>query len=264
MGREAHTVAADTESTARHPTSRWRITQRYVALPRTEPQAFIAAETERQSCCAGSDERQHPDSDHRCIAMLDRLAAIAMTALIAACSAPSPPTEVRYASYDDCVLGKLGRGQSKVASEALIAACKRKYGAPKVSATEATGDSWRESAPILKGAPPKEIELPDGTIAQFPANMPDKDIERVLRAQFPPSKQSDEPGPWNDYASERKPWDESDQAETFHGHGCTDDCSGHEAGYKWAEEKGITDPDDCGGKSRSFIEGCHAWAEDQD
>lgn len=44
---------------------------------------------------------------------------------------------------------------------------------------------------------------------------------------------------------------------------CTDDCSGHEAGYSWAEDKGITDPDDCGGKSESFIEGCEAWANEQ-
>ena len=48
---------------------------------------------------------------------------------------------------------------------------------------------------------------------------------------------------------------------TFEGKGCTQDCSGHEAGYAWAEDKGITDPDDCGGKSWSFIEGCRAFAE---
>lgn len=44
---------------------------------------------------------------------------------------------------------------------------------------------------------------------------------------------------------------------------CTGDCSGHEAGYDWAKEKGITDPGDCGGKSRSFIEGCEAYANEQ-
>src|SRR5436853_2639709 len=43
---------------------------------------------------------------------------------------------------------------------------------------------------------------------------------------------------------------------TFHGYVCTVDCSGHEAGYEWAEEHDITDPDDCGGNSESFIEGC--------
>lgn len=46
------------------------------------------------------------------------------------------------------------------------------------------------------------------------------------------------------------------------GYGCTEDCSGHDAGYKWAEERGITDPDDCGGKSWSFEEGCQAYANE--
>lgn len=52
-------------------------------------------------------------------------------------------------------------------------------------------------------------------------------------------------------------------AEDFKGYPCTVDCSGHEAGYEWAEDKGITDPDDCGGNSNSFIEGCQAYAEEQ-
>jgi|GEM_PF-2509403 len=50
---------------------------------------------------------------------------------------------------------------------------------------------------------------------------------------------------------------------SFRGYECTDDCSGHEAGYEWAERKGITDPDDCSGKSESFIEGCKSYAEEQ-
>lgn len=49
----------------------------------------------------------------------------------------------------------------------------------------------------------------------------------------------------------------------FHGYPCTEDCSGHEAGYEWAADKGIADPDDCGGNSQSFIEGCQAYAEEQ-
>ena len=50
---------------------------------------------------------------------------------------------------------------------------------------------------------------------------------------------------------------------SYMGYPCTVDCSGHEAGYQWAEEKGIDDPDDCGGNSNSFIEGCIAYAEQQ-
>lgn len=49
----------------------------------------------------------------------------------------------------------------------------------------------------------------------------------------------------------------------FKGDPCTIDCSGHEAGYEWAEENGIDDPDDCDGKSDSFIEGCRSYAEEQ-
>ncbi len=44
---------------------------------------------------------------------------------------------------------------------------------------------------------------------------------------------------------------------------CTGDCSGHDAGYKWAAENGIGSPDDCGGNSDSFIEGCEAYANEQ-
>lgn len=44
---------------------------------------------------------------------------------------------------------------------------------------------------------------------------------------------------------------------------CTDDCSGHDAGYRWAEANGIETPDDCSGNSQSFIEGCEQYAEEQ-
>lgn len=50
---------------------------------------------------------------------------------------------------------------------------------------------------------------------------------------------------------------------SFRGYRCTNDCSGHEAGYEWGEENGIDDPDDCDGNSESFIEGCRSYAEEQ-
>jgi hypothetical protein len=50
-------------------------------------------------------------------------------------------------------------------------------------------------------------------------------------------------------------------AATFKGYECTQDCSDHEAGYKWARKKGITNRDHCTGKSKSFVEGCRAWAD---
>jgi len=48
----------------------------------------------------------------------------------------------------------------------------------------------------------------------------------------------------------------------FNGYDCTEDCSGHEAGYQWAEDKGIEDVDDCGGNSQSFIDGCQSYVEE--
>lgn len=51
-------------------------------------------------------------------------------------------------------------------------------------------------------------------------------------------------------------------AQTFKGYDCTQDCSGHEAGYDWAERKGIASENDCGGNSNSFIEGCRAYVEE--
>ena len=50
---------------------------------------------------------------------------------------------------------------------------------------------------------------------------------------------------------------------TFHGYTCTDDCSGHKAGYNWAARKGLTSEDQCGGRSNSFIEGCLAYVREQ-
>lgn len=48
----------------------------------------------------------------------------------------------------------------------------------------------------------------------------------------------------------------------FRGWRSTSGGSGHQAGREWAEQKGIQDPDDCGGNSRSFIEGCEEYAEE--
>jgi hypothetical protein len=54
-------------------------------------------------------------------------------------------------------------------------------------------------------------------------------------------------------------------SDSFEDHGdtgqCTQDCSGHEAGFQWAADHGITEPGDCGGRSQSFIEGCETYGE---
>lgn len=57
-------------------------------------------------------------------------------------------------------------------------------------------------------------------------------------------------------------WATSGAAQTFGGYPCTVDCSGHEAGYDWALENGISDGSQCSGNSNSFIEGCMAAAEE--
>ncbi|MDL5595673.1 hypothetical protein PGC34_07120 [Pseudomonas kribbensis] len=50
-------------------------------------------------------------------------------------------------------------------------------------------------------------------------------------------------------------------ADTFDGYECTDDCSGHQAGYDWAEQKGIDDENSCSTPSISFNEGCQSFVE---
>jgi hypothetical protein len=57
-------------------------------------------------------------------------------------------------------------------------------------------------------------------------------------------------------------------AHTFGAYECTDGCSGHKAGYEWAEAKGITDEQQCedilakGANRISFYEGCKTYVAD--
>ncbi len=50
-------------------------------------------------------------------------------------------------------------------------------------------------------------------------------------------------------------------AATFDGNQCLGDCSGHQAGYDWAEENDIDDEDSCDTPSQSFNEGCQSYVE---
>lgn len=52
--------------------------------------------------------------------------------------------------------------------------------------------------------------------------------------------------------------------QTFGGYDCTEDCSGHKAGYEWAQQNDISDASECTGNSGSFVEGCQAYVEDPD
>lgn len=49
------------------------------------------------------------------------------------------------------------------------------------------------------------------------------------------------------------------QFNKFHNYVCSDDCSGHIAGYNWAAENYIDDENDCKETSQSFMEGCLAY-----
>ena len=57
--------------------------------------------------------------------------------------------------------------------------------------------------------------------------------------------------------------DDAQSERTFGGYACTEDCSGHQAGYDWAKANSISDPETCGGKSESFIEGCMVYASER-
>jgi hypothetical protein len=54
------------------------------------------------------------------------------------------------------------------------------------------------------------------------------------------------------------------RAREFGGYYCSDDCSGHAAGYRWAEAHRITDESSCPlrGGAFSFYEGCLVYVED--
>jgi hypothetical protein len=52
-------------------------------------------------------------------------------------------------------------------------------------------------------------------------------------------------------------------ARTFGGYDCTDDCVGHAAGYRWAEERWIEIIGACPeNRSEAFYEGCLTYVDD--
>lgn len=51
-------------------------------------------------------------------------------------------------------------------------------------------------------------------------------------------------------------------AATFDGYECTDDCSGHQAGYDWAEQNDVDDESSCSTPSASFNQGCESYVEE--
>ena len=54
------------------------------------------------------------------------------------------------------------------------------------------------------------------------------------------------------------------QDRSIAGLNCTVDCSGYDAGYKWAKQRDIDDDDYCPDGNESFYEGCVAYANETD
>lgn len=48
-------------------------------------------------------------------------------------------------------------------------------------------------------------------------------------------------------------------AATFDGNTCVGDCSGHQAGYDWAEQNNVDDESSCSAPSASFNQGCESY-----
>lgn len=49
---------------------------------------------------------------------------------------------------------------------------------------------------------------------------------------------------------------------TFDGYQCEGDCSGHQAGYDWAEQSDVDDESSCSTPSASFNEGCQSYIDE--
>jgi hypothetical protein len=62
--------------------------------------------------------------------------------------------------------------------------------------------------------------------------------------------------------SNATPISSSNYSSSSYSGGCTMDCSGHNAGYEWAQENNITDTSYSNGNSESFNEGVQAYAQE--
>ena len=59
-------------------------------------------------------------------------------------------------------------------------------------------------------------------------------------------------------------WKDVLEAGVFRGYPCTKDCSGHAAGYRWSDDRDITDPNLCPYSNNSFWEGCLAHTDEEE
>ncbi len=115
----------------------------------------------------------------------------------------------------------------------------------------------------------KNYEAFGSTLAQSSVNQA-KHIKDIEKIQIPIDKYLEN----NAYIlkEEFSKWDENQDTlviqraenlkrkkNTYWGYTCKTDCSWHEAGYNWAQANWITDENDCGWNSESFIEWCYVY-----
>ena len=177
--------------------------------------------------------------------------------LLAGCGTHTEPAVVQYASYEDCLLDNVGGGQSSLVTEVVIAACRSKFPSRSLNKELAAKDEG--------GLPTRHHDGEAGGDESFPGA---RTSDNPYAALVPKSKQPDVTDVFADWDAEidadiARRAATTPSAAAFHGDPCTDDCSGHEAGWEWAQRKGITDRDDCGGRSMSFRNGCIAYAEQE-
>ena len=57
--------------------------------------------------------------------------------------------------------------------------------------------------------------------------------------------------------------DHAEEARYFGGYHCTDQCRKHAAGFQWARQTRVTNPERCLGATRSHVEGCRTYSRDR-
>jgi len=124
--------------------------------------------------------------------------------------------------------------------------------------TNASKDAWRKVWAIEQ--PALYISLPDGS------------IYALHTQEIKPSKLHPTPEMRRKSQEILERWQAVEDAAfyfnsqgilAFRSYPCQWDCSGHKAGYEWAEDKDIDEYADCRGNSQSFVQGCKVYVADQ-
>ncbi|MBP0630704.1 hypothetical protein [Cupriavidus sp. AcVe19-1a] len=144
------------------------------------------------------------------------------------------------------------RARSNAPESAASAASQAPASSAEASSpTLLTWNAFKAKAGFDEATPEEQVLIWELYRDQFlPANAADQgvtvdELKRRFEAQIP------------------RPTQGQASNERFFGARCTQDCSGHEAGYDWAADNDISDPDQCTGDSQAFVEGCQDYAEER-